>query len=119
MFFEGIAWGQDAAKAGPVGQEVLFTTIIPLAALFGIFYFLIIRPQVKKASEHTKLIGALKRNDEVVTMGGLIGRITEVGEKIVTLEIAPNVRVRVERPQISALSTYGKAASGKKEKAEG
>ena len=57
----------------------------------------------------------LKRNDEVVTTGGIVGRITELGEKLVTVEIAPNVRVRVERPQIASISSYGKAP-GKKDK---
>ncbi|HYB90902.1 MAG TPA: preprotein translocase subunit YajC [Candidatus Binataceae bacterium] len=118
MFFEGIAWAQ-AAGAGQqnAGQQALFTTIIPIALLFGIFYFLLIRPQTKKASEHAKMLKDLKRNDEVVTTGGLIGRITELGDRLVTLEIAPNVRVRVERPQVSSLSPYGKTPS-KKEKGE-
>jgi preprotein translocase subunit YajC len=114
MWLEGIARAQQAtgaaagAEAG--GQQVIFTTVIPLAALFAIFYFLLIRPQSQKAGEHRKMLGALKRNDEVVTQGGLIGRIVELGDKVVTLEIAPNVRVRVERPQIASLSSYSKAA---------
>jgi len=57
----------------------------------------------------------LKRNDEVVTTGGIVGRITDLGEKLVTVEIAPNVRVRVERPQIASISSYGKTP-GKKDK---
>jgi preprotein translocase subunit YajC len=61
------------------------------------------------------LLAKLKRNDEVVTTGGLLGRINEVGDKVIVLEVAPNVRVRVERSQITALSSYGKPAAGKKE----
>lgn len=119
MLFEGVAWAQQAAGAAQGGSEqVLFTTVVPLAALFAIFYFLIIRPQTKKASEHSQMLSGLKRNDEVVTTGGLIGRIHELGDKVVTLEIAPNVRVRVERPQIASLSSYGKTPAGKKEKGE-
>ncbi len=124
MWFEGIAWAQAAgAAAGGVesnSQQVIFTTVIPLVALFAIFYFLLIRPQSQKAAEHQKILSALKRNDEVVTQGGLIGRIVELGDKVVTLEIAPNVRVRVERPQIASLSTYSKTSpkSGGKEKTE-
>jgi len=118
MFFEGIAWAQAAgAGAQNASQQVLFTTVVPLALLFGIFYFLLIRPQTKKAAEHSKMLRELKRNDEVVTTGGIVGRITEIGDKLVTLEVAPNVRVRVERPQIGAISPYGKAPS-KKEKGE-
>ncbi len=119
MFFEGVAWAQQAAGSAQAGgEQVLFTTVVPLALLFAIFYFLIIRPQTKKASEHSQMLAALKRNDEVITTGGLIGRIHELGDKVVTLEIAPNVRVRVERPQIASLSSYGKTAVAKKEKGE-
>jgi preprotein translocase subunit YajC len=114
MFFEGIAYAQTAAAvpANP-SQQVFLTTVIPLALLFGIFYFLLIRPQTQKAKEHERMIKDLKRNDEVVTTGGLIGRIHELGDRVVTLEIAPNVRVRVERPQIAAISTAGKTATKK------
>ena len=115
MFFEGIAWAQSAAGGGAASQQVIFTTVIPLAALFGIFYFMLIRPQTKKASEHTKMLAELKRNDEIVTTGGIVGKIVELGDKLVTLEIAPNVRVRIERPQIASLSSYGKSAATKKE----
>jgi preprotein translocase subunit YajC len=109
MWFEGIAYAQ-ADKTASASQQVIFTTVIPLVFLFGIFYFLLIRPQAKKASDMQKMLAALKRNDEVVTTGGLLGKIVELGDKVVTLEIAPNVRVRVERAQISALSSYSKAA---------
>ena len=84
--FEGTAWAQGVA-AGAQGSE--YGTLIQMAPIVGIiaiFYFLIIRPQTQKASEHTKMLGALKKNDEIVTTGGLIGRITELGDKIVTLE---------------------------------
>ena len=73
----------------------------PIVGIIAIFYFLIIRPQTQKASEHTKMLGALKKNDEIVTTGGLIGRITELGDKVVTVEVAPNVKVKVERAQVA------------------
>jgi preprotein translocase subunit YajC len=114
-WFEGVAWAQSAGGAAGNSEQVIFTTVIPLGLLFGIFYFLIIRPQSQKASEHTKMLAALKRNDEVVTTGGLIGRITEIGDKVVTMEIAQNVRVRIERSQLASISTYGKTPSAKKE----
>jgi len=107
MLFEGTAYAQSSAATNS-SQQVIFTTVIPLVFLFVIFYFLLIRPQTKKASEHQKLLTNLKRNDEVVTNGGLLGRIVELSERVVTLEIAPNVRVRVERSQIAGLSSYGK-----------
>jgi preprotein translocase subunit YajC len=113
--FEGVAWAQSAGGAAANSQQVIFTTVVPLGLLFGIFYFLIIRPQTQKASEHTKMLAALKRNDEVVTTGGLIGRITEIGDKVVTMEIAQNVKVRIERTQLASISTYGKTPSAKKD----
>ncbi len=113
MFFEGTAWAQAAAGAAAGSEQVIYTTVVPLALLFGIFYFLLIRPQTKKAQEHSKMLKELKRNDEVVTTGGLIGRIVEIGDAVVTLELAPNVRVRVERPQVASLSTHGKGAAKK------
>ena len=119
MWLEGIAYAQAAGGASATSEQVLYTTVIPLAFLFAIFYFVLIRPQTKKASDHEKMLAALKRNDEVVTTGGILGRIVELGDKLVTLEIAQNVKVRVERPQIAALSTYSKISkSGGKEKEE-
>jgi preprotein translocase subunit YajC len=112
MWFEGIAYAQAAAKNAGAGEQVMFTTVIPLVFLFAIFYFLLIRPQSKKAGDLQKMLAALKRNDEVVTSGGLIGRIVELQqEKVVVLEIAPNVRVRVERAQIASLSSYSKSGA--------
>ena len=119
MWFEGIAWAQSetVSKAAGGANEVLLTVVVPIAALFAIYYFLLIRPQTKKASEHEKTLKALKRNDEVVTTGGLIGRIVEIGDKVLMLEIAQGVRVRIERHQIAGLSPYGKVPV-KKEKSE-
>ncbi|HUO05411.1 MAG TPA: preprotein translocase subunit YajC [Candidatus Binataceae bacterium] len=114
MFFEGIAWADDAAGAAQnSSQQMIFGTVVPLALLFGVFYFLLIRPQTKKQEEHSKMVANLKRNDEVVTTGGIVGKIAELGDTLVTLEVAPNVKIRVERSQIATLSTYGKQASKK------
>ncbi len=118
MFWEGLAWAQSqAAGSASPNTEAFFAYVVPMLLLFAVLYFVQVRPQVKKAREHQKMLSALKRNDEVVTAGGLIGRIVELGDKIVTLEIAPQVRVRVERSQIAALSSYGKTpkGTGKKE----
>ena len=108
QMFEGIAYAQ---AAGPLGQDwgqILGNPIVPIGFIFIIMYFLILRPQTKKASDLKKMLGGLKKNDEVVTTGGLIGKIAELSEKVITLEIAPNVRVRVERSQIAGSSTYAK-----------
>jgi preprotein translocase subunit YajC len=119
MLFEGIAWAQTAA-ANPaenpsIAQQLLTGPGPVLAMVVAVMYFLVFRPQNKKAQEQAKMLSALKRNDEVVTTGGIIGRIQDVGEKVVTLEIAPNVRVRVERSQIAAMSSY-KASTKKDDK---
>ena len=91
---------------------------MPLVAADPGFLLFFLRPQTNKAREHRKMLAELKSNDEVVTTGGLIGRIVEIGDKVVTLEIAPNVRVRVERSQITATLQLRQAPAGKKEKAE-
>src|SRR5262249_21154383 len=114
MLFEGIAWAQ--AASGQQGSEAsTLLQMAPIVGVIAIFYFLLIRPQTQQAKEHSKMLKELKRNDEVVTTGGIVGTITDLGEKLVTVECAPNVRVRVERTKISSISSYGKAA-GKKDK---
>ncbi|HTW87786.1 MAG TPA: preprotein translocase subunit YajC [Candidatus Binataceae bacterium] len=116
MWFEGIAWaaGAQGPAAGGMDQ-VVWTMIVPFAMIFAIAYFLLIRPQTQKASEHQKMLNNLKRNEEVVTSGGILGKIVELGDRLVTLEVAPNVRIRIERTQIGAVSTYGKGTTSKKE----
>jgi preprotein translocase subunit YajC len=114
MLFEGTAWAQ-AAAGGAVSEYAGIIQMVPIVAVIAVFWFLVIRPQSQKAKEHSKMLKELKRNDEVVTTGGVIGRIVELGDAVVTLEVAPNVRIRVERPQVANISTYGKGG-GKKEK---
>ena len=111
--FEGTAWAQGVASGVQGSEYGTLIQMAPILGIIGIFYFLIIRPQTQKASEHTKMLGGLKKNDEVVTTGGMIGRITELGDKVVTLEVAQNVRVKVERAQVAGLSTYGKTPATK------
>src|ERR1700752_2630097 len=99
MFFEGIAWAQGAAgSAGgqaPLIDQLLYGPGVPFSLLILAFYWFFLRPQTTKAREHRDMLAKLKRNDEVVTTGGLVGRINEIVDKVVVLEIAPNVRVRV------------------------
>src|SRR5262249_60090535 len=94
------AWAQVAAPGGPS-----FTSYLHMyAMLLAVLYLLIIRPQNQKTKEHRTMLANLKRNDEVITSGGLYGKVVQLSEKTVTLEIAPNVRVRVERPQIASMA---------------
>jgi preprotein translocase subunit YajC len=72
---------------------------------------LLIRPQQKKAKDHQQMLGKLKKNDEVMTSGGIYGKVTALTDNIVTVEVAPNVRIRVNRPQISAVVTGEKNLS--------
>jgi len=102
------AWAQPA---GAPPQPDPFLSFLPLILLFVIFYFLLIRPQAKRAKEHKKLVSELKKGDEVVTSGGLAGRITEVGESYVTLEIADGVQVKVQKMAVTSLLPKGSLKS--------
>jgi preprotein translocase subunit YajC len=100
------------AQGGPgVGGPGPLVTILPFILIFVIMYFMVIRPQQKKAKEHQEMLNKLKRNDEVMTSGGIYGKVIDLKETVVTIEVAPNVRVRVHRPQISAVLTGDKAAA--------
>jgi preprotein translocase subunit YajC len=91
-------------SAGPGGQ---FAPIAMMVVFVGIFYFLLIRPQQKKAKEHQALLSKLSTGDEVVTTGGILGKVTEVGETFVTIEIAEGVRVKVQKFQVGSLMPKG------------
>jgi preprotein translocase subunit YajC len=100
-----IAWAQTGAPAGPPA----LVSFLPLILVFVVFYFLLIRPQQQKSKEHRIMLANLKKNDRVITSGGLHGKVTEMSDDVVTLEVAPNVRVRVSRPMISTVVTVQKA----------
>jgi len=93
-----VAYAQTGPGAGGLGSLVSFA---PLILVFIIFYILLIRPQQKKAKEHQRMLGQLKKNDDVMTSGGIYGKVVTLADTVVTLEVAPNVRIRVHRPQIS------------------
>jgi preprotein translocase subunit YajC len=86
------------------GQGGGFTAIVPLLLMFAIFYFLLIRPQQKKAKEHREMISNLKKGDRVVTSGGIHGRITSLDESTVAVEIADKVKVKILRGNISVIN---------------
>ena len=104
------------AQAGPgVGGPGPLMTIFPFIVILVIMYFMVFRPQQKKQKEHQEMLNKLKRNDEVMTSGGIYGKVVDLKETVVTLEVAPNVRIRVHRPQISAVLT-GEKSAGKEGK---
>ncbi len=84
-----------------------FSQILILVVFVAIFYFMLIRPQQKRMKDQQAMLAKLATGDEVVTSGGILGRITEVGEVFVTLEIADGVRIRVQRAQITQLMPKG------------
>ena len=94
---------QAAAPAGPEQQPSIFMSMMPLVFIFVIFYFLLIRPQQKKAKEHSKLVSSLKTGDEVVTNAGIHGVISNVKEKTVIIKIADNVKVEFDRAAVAAV----------------
>lgn len=112
MNFVAYAMG-GAGGAG--GQTSSFGAFIPLILMFAIFYFLLIRPQQKKAKQHKQTLASLKKGDRVVSAGGLYGVITGLTDDIVTMEIAPKVRVKITRPSISAVASTNVSAATDKE----
>jgi len=97
------AWAQSAP--GAPGGQLQFALI--MAAFIALFYFMLIRPQSKRAKEHQALISKLATGDEIVTTGGLLGKIAEVGDTFITLEVADGVRVKVQKVQIAQLMPKG------------
>lgn len=91
------AWAQEAP--GAAGSPLL--QLLPIPLIFIVFYFLLIRPQQLKQRQENTMRSNLKRNDRVVTSGGLHGKIVDLADTVVTLEIAPNVRVKVERQSVA------------------
>ncbi len=95
------------AQAAAPGPQSTLMQLLPIVVLFVAFYFLLIRPQTKKAKEHREMVAKLAVGDEVVTTGGILGRVTEAGETFVTVEIARDVAIKVQRFQISQLMPKG------------
>jgi preprotein translocase subunit YajC len=98
------AWAQ-AAPAQRGGGMLNF--VILMGLFFAIFYFMLIRPQSKRAKEHRAMLAALAVGDEVVTGGGILGKVTEVGDNFITVEVADGVRLKVQKGQVSALMPKG------------
>ena len=107
-----VAWAQAGAPAGPPA----LVSFLPLILVFVVFYFLLIRPQQQKTKQHQAMLANLKKNDRVITSGGLHGKVTELGDDVVTIEVAANVRVRVSRPMISTVLTVQKVEDKGKSK---
>ena len=96
LVFSAVATG-----TGGAGGAAFFMQIVPLLLIFVVFYFLLIRPQQKRAKEHEAKLNAVQKNDEVVTGGGLMGKVTKVADDHIEVEIAPNVRVKALKSMLS------------------
>ena len=97
------AYAQAAASGGDAG----FMGLLPIVLMFVLLYFLMIRPQMKRAKEHKQMVEALQKGDEVITAGGVLGRITKIGDAYIGVEIAPNTEISVQRASVQTLLPKG------------
>ena len=104
------AFAQTAPAAGGDMSSSLMS-MLPLVLMFVVLYFVMIRPQMKRQKEHRAMVTALAKGDEVVTNGGLAGRVDEVGESFITLEVAPNVKIKVQKGAVSQVLPKGSLKS--------
>ncbi len=103
-FFINTAHAQAAGAAG--GQSMLSALMLPVLLLV-VFYFLILRPQNKRAKEQKEMLSKVAAGDEVATTGGMLGKVVEVGEQFLTLEIAPGVNVKLQKFQVAQVLPKG------------
>jgi len=111
--FISSAFAQTAPAAAAGGGDMLssFTGMLPLVLMFVVLYFVMIRPQMKKQKEHRLMIDAIAKGDEVATAGGLLGKITKLGESYLTLEVAAGVEVQLQRSAIIQVLPKGAIAT--------
>ena len=101
-FFITDAMAQTGAPSGGG-----FAAFIPMILIFVVFYFLLIRPQQKRAKEHKGMVAELAKGDEVVTNGGTLGKVTDTDENFITLEVAPGVNIKVQRMAVATMMPKG------------
>lgn len=95
------AWAADTPAQGG------FIQLLPLVVLFVAFWFFIIRPQMRRSKEHKAMIESIGKGDEIVTIGGLVGKIREVGDNFISLEIAKELNVKVQKQAVSVILPKG------------
>jgi preprotein translocase subunit YajC len=101
-FFISSAYAQAAPAQGGSGSF-----LVMMVLFFVIFYFMLMRPQMKQAKEHKKLIENLSKGDEIVTSGGLLGKITEIGDNFILLEVAKETEIKIQKHAVTALMPKG------------
>ena len=89
------------------GGEGGLITLLPIVLMFVLLYFIMIRPQIKRQKEHRTMVEGLQKGDEVVTAGGVVGKISEIGDAYVSLEVAPNTEISVQRTAVQTLLPKG------------
>ena len=99
------AWAQQAPAAAPPGGGAM--SWIFLIGMFAVMYLFLIRPQVKRQKEHKKMVEALSKGDEVVTNGGLLGKVTALGDNFIQIEVAEGTEVKVQRQAVAAVMPKG------------
>jgi preprotein translocase subunit YajC len=102
FFFDSVAFAMAPPAGGEGGGGNPLTAFMPLILMFAIFYFLLIRPQQKKAKQHKEMLQSLGKGDYVLTGGGIYGRITGVSGDVLTVEIAPEMSIRINRQYIAS-----------------
>ena len=98
------AWAQTSSASDPTGGLM---GMLPILLMFVVLYFLMIRPQMKRSKEHKTMVDALAKGDEVVTQGGVAGKIVKIGEAYLQVEIAPNVEIAVQKAAVTTLLPKG------------
>ena len=101
-FFINNAWAQGAPQQGGSG-----TFLLMMVGFFAIFYFLLIRPQTKQAKEHKQMVESLSKGDEVVTTGGMLGRVIKIGDNFILLEISKELEVKIQKSAVSVVMPKG------------
>lgn len=96
-----------AQAAGSPAQPNALMQFLPLVLIFVVFYFLLIRPQTKRAKEHRAMVAALEVGAEVATNGGILGKVTEVGEQFITIEVAAGVNIKLQRHAVAQVLPKG------------
>lgn len=106
MFFISDAYAQTAPAAAPTSGSSLLS-MLPLVLMFVVLYFIMIRPQMKRQKEHRAMIEALAKGDEVVTSGGMLGKVTKLGDVFVTLELSQGTEAQFQRSAVTQVLPKG------------
>jgi preprotein translocase subunit YajC len=97
----------DAMAQGGIGEGSPFPSLIMLVVLFGLFYMLLIRPQQKRQKEHKQMTEKITKGDEIVTQGGILGRVNKVGDSFINLEVADGTEIKIQRGAVATLMPKG------------